>query len=42
MDRERPQSVTMNLKIDCSKKSGPKKEVINVDMKVRDKRGHES
>jgi len=38
MDCERPQSVAMNFKTDCSKKGRPKKmwkEVIDVDMKVR-------
>jgi len=38
MDREKPQSVAMNFKIDCLKKGRPKKrwqEVIDVDMKVR-------
>jgi len=38
MDCERPQSMAMNFKIDCSKKGRPKKrwkEVIHVDMKVR-------
>jgi len=38
MDRERPQSVAMNFKIDCLKKGRSKKrwkELIDVDMKVR-------
>jgi len=38
MDRESPQPVEMNFKIDCSKNGRPKKswkEVIDVDMKVR-------
>jgi len=38
MDCERPQSVEMNFKIDCSIKARPKRwwEVIDVDVKVRE------